>query len=647
MDIELPAGAMHPLAPLTVDEVNRAGALAKAKLERGAEFCSVALVEPPKEFMGRHRAGDPAPRKLRFLGYDYPDGEAPDGGFDAVVDLASGAVEIARIVKGQAPIGFADVVAAVRITKEDAGWQAAMRRRGIDDFERVQIDPWPAGGYQHPSIPPGHRAHRAISFLREDKTDNGYARPVQGLIAHVDLTAGRVAHLEDYDDVPLPPESGRYDAASQPTLRAPLQPLSIAQAEGPGFAVDGNAVAWQNWRFRISVHPINGLVLHQLGYLDGDELRPILHRAALSDMVVPYGDTDPMHRWKHVLDAGEASIGNCVNSLALGCDCVGEIRYLDHVAVKPDGSARLVERAICLHEEDYGILWKHHDGHSQTTEVRRSRRLVVSTFHTVGNYEYGFYWYLYLDGTIQMEVKLTGIVGVSAVRDGEERPQFAPLVAPNLASPIHQHLFCFRLDFDLDGERNSVYEVNTEALPPGPENPDGTAFQAVSRLLRSEDEAKRNADAARSRIWKVVNPRRRNRLGVPVAYRLMPGATPTLHAAPSSQVAARAGFARHNLWVTPYAEGQISAAGDHPNLGPGDGLPNWTAKDRSIEDTDVVLWHTVGVSHLPRPEDWPVMPVEYCGFMLQPVGFFDRNPALDLPPEHSPRVGADDVGDKR
>ena len=630
----LPDHPVHPLEPLDAAEVERATGLAKAELGERAAFCAVALVEPPKAALRSFAVGTELPRKVRLVGYDYPQGEAPDGGFDAVVDLSAGTVEVERIAVGQAPIGFADVVAAIGIVKADAGWQSAMRRRGIESFEHVQIDPWPAGGYTHPSIPQGHRAHRCIAFVREDKTDNGYARPVQGLIAHVDLTAGRVAHLEDHGDWPLPPESGRYDAASQPRLREPLKPLRITQPEGVDFSVDGNAIAWQNWEFRVTVHPTNGLVLHQLGYRENGALRPILHRAALSDMVVPYGDTDPMHSWKHVLDASEASIGNCVNSLALGCDCVGEVHYLDHVAVKPDGEARLVERAICIHEEDYGILWKHHDGHSQTTEVRRSRRLVVSTFHTVGNYEYGFYWYLYLDGAIQMEVKLTGIVGVSAVRDGEERPEFAPLVAPNLASPIHQHLFCFRLDFDLDGEANSVYEINTEPLPASEENPDGTAFRAIARLLGTEAEARRNVDSSRARNWKVVNAHRRNRLGSPVGYRLLPGATPTLLADANSKVAARAGFARHNLWVTRYDDAQLHAAGDHTNLHPGgDGLPAWSG-ERSIEDTDVVLWHTVGVTHLPRPEDWPVMPVEYCGFSLHPVGFFDRNPALDLPPNH-------------
>ena len=112
----------------------------------------------------------------------------------------------------------------------------------------------------------------------------------------------------------------------------------------------------------------------------------------------------------------------------------------------------------------------------------------------------------------------------------------------------------------------------------------------------------------------------------------MPGPGPVLLASPDSSVARRAGFATASLWVTPYAPEERRAAGDFPNQhAGGDGLPRWTAADRSLVDTDVVVWHTFGVTHVPRPEDWPVMPVERCGFTLLPVGFFDGNPALDVP----------------
>ena len=634
--------------PLTATEIERASSLVKEKLSDSAVFCSVALVEPAKSLeSSADRSSGRGSRQLRLNGYEYESSKT-DGGFEATVDLCVEEVRLKRIEDGQAPIGFADVVRAIQITKADEGWQEAMRKRGVTEFELVQIDPWPAGGYQHPSIPMGHRAHRAISFVREDAKDNGYARPVHGLIAHVDLTEGKVAHLEDHGVVPLPPESARYSAEHQSSLQPSLSPLEIQQSQGPGFRVEENRIEWRNWEFGVSIHPVNGLVLHRLSYRDGDRLRPILHRAALSDMVVPYGDTDPMHVWKHVLDAGEASLGNCVNSLKLGCDCVGEIFYLDHYAIKPDGSARTIERAICVHEEDYGILWKHHDGLSRTTEVRRSRRLVVSSFYTVGNYEYGFYWYLYLDGTIEMEVKLTGIVGVSAVNEGSERPEFAPLVAPNVASPIHQHLFCFRLDFEVDGPTNRVYEVNVEAEPISDENPDGTAFRANPTLLESEVQARRQVNASSSRVWKVVNPHSLNRLGKPVGYKLAPSATAASLATKQSKVAQRAGFAQYNFWVTPFDEGRLCAAGDYPNLHPGgDGLARWTEQDRSIVDQDIVVWHTFGSTHLPRPEDWPVMPVEYCGFTLKPDGFFDRNPAINLPPQdHCIDYGTDEPSSK-
>ncbi len=626
--------SIHPLSPLTTEEIEQGAALVAAQLGEQASFSSVNLIEPKKAAVLGYQAGDVAERQLRFVGYDHPAEGQRDGGFEGLVNLTTQAVVINRIETGQASIGLADFVAAIQITKADPDWQAAMRLRGVSDFELVQIDPWPTGGYVHPSVPEGHRVHRAISFVKEDPTDNAYARPVQGLIAHVDLTAGKVAYLEDHGVVPLPPEGARYDAANQPKFRDSLRPIDIDQPEGASFQVDGHAVQWEGFNFRVSIHPTNGLVLHQLSYQDGDANRSILYRAALSEMVVPYGDTDPMHNWKHVFDAGEANIGSLTNSLTLGCDCLGEIHYFDHNVVNWNGTARTIENAICMHEEDYGILWKHRDSLTQSTEVRRSRRLVISAVHTVGNYEYGFFWYLYLDGTIQMEVKLTGIIGVSAIVDGGERPDVAPLVAPNVTSPIHQHLFCFRLDFNIDGLENSVYEVEAETVPISEHNPQGTAFRAKTTLLETEQQAQRDCYPQRSRYWKVVNPQKKNGLGKPVAWKLLPSASPTLLADDNSIMAKRAGFAKHNLWVTQFEEGAFNAAGDYPNLNNsgGDGLPKWIEADRQLESTDLVVWHTTGVTHMPRPEDWPVMPVEYCGFSLMPVGFFDRNPTLDVPP---------------
>jgi primary-amine oxidase len=198
---------------------------------------------------------------------------------------------------------------------------------------------------------------------------------------------------------------------------------------------------------------------------------------------------------------------------------------------------------------------------------------------------------------------------------------------------VHQHLFSARLDMTVDGAANAVEEVDVRGLPAGPDNPYGNAIAQTVTRLRSEAEAMRRCDASHGRTWRVVSTERVNRLGRPVAYTLYPEAAPVLLADAGSSVRARAGYAAFHLWVTRYDPAQRYPAGDFVNQHPGGaGLPAFVAGDRDIDGADIVLWHTFGPTHFPRPEDWPVMPVARCGFTLKPTGFFDRNPALDVPP---------------
>ena len=375
---------------------------------------------------------------------------------------------------------------------------------------------------------------------------------------------------------------------------------------------------------------IEGLVIHNLKLDD----RSIFYRASMSDMVVPYGSADPMHSWKAVHDGTEYGFGALASSLTLGCDCLGEIYYFDGQVLSFDGSVGTIENAICLHEEDYGVQWKHsHTIGEGFSEVRRSRRLVISSFSAVGNYDYGIFWYLYLDGTIELEMKLTGIVGVSTFDEKTHNPAQDMKVTRELVSPIHQHLFNVRIDWFLDGGKNNLIETNVERLPMGENNPHGTQFQAVSTLLEKESDAKRNIAPEQSRVWKIVNPNKKNSVGGDSAYKFLPGNSPVLLSDPSSPSGKRACFARHNLWATPFQKEEISGGGRYTVMHSGQGgLDEMTAQDRDITNCDLVTWHTFGVTHLPRPEDWPVMPVEYCGFHLIPSGFFDKNPTINLPP---------------
>jgi primary-amine oxidase len=448
----------------------------------------------------------------------------------------------------------------------------------------------------------------------------------------VDLNAMKVVRAEDGAVVPLPPTDANYTEEAVGAIRTDLKPIQITQPDGPSFTIAGHEIRWQKWRLRISFNPREGLVLHGLTYHDRGRERPVIDRASVVEMVVPYADPAEQSYRKNAFDLGEYGIGMLANSLTLGCDCLGLIRYFDAHMTNSRGDLVTIANAVCLHEEDAGVLWKHTDWRTNQVEVRRSRKLVISFVATVANYEYGFYWNLYQDGSVRLEVKLTGIMNTTALRPGEAS-DYGTEVAPRLNAPYHQHFFCARLEMSVDGPNNTVHEVNTRSAPPGPGNPHGNAFLTQTTPLTRELQARRTASPAEGRFWRVVNPRSTNALGRPVAYRLCPEGNPLPFAHPDAAVMKRAGFLAKHLWVTPYDPNERFPAGNYPNQNPGgDGLPRWTAADRPIEDTDVVLWYTFGVTHIPRVEDWPVMPATPVGFVLQPDGFFDQNPAMDLPP---------------
>ncbi len=629
---ELPA-ASHPLEPLVAAEILAAVAILKAErnLSERVRFITVTLQEPPKSVVLSFQPGDAVEREAFIVLLDNQDGHC----YEAIVSLTHQNLrDWKHIPDAQPPIAldeFFDCEAAVKASPE---FQAAASKRGITDMSLVMVDPWSAGCYgNEPETDRGRRLSRALCWVKDSPTDNGYAHPIEGVLAIVDLNSMEVVRIEDHGVVPVPPESGNYAREFvESRFRQDLKPIAITQPEGASFTVEGHEICWQKWRMRIGFTPREGLVLYTVGYEDQGELRPIIYRASLAEMTVPYGDPQVQAYRKNAFDVGEYGVGMLANSLTLGCDCLGEIRYFDAVMSTSRGDIFQIENAICMHEEDFGILWKHTDWRTDQVEVRRSRRLVLSFIATVGNYEYGFFWYFYQDGSIQYEVKLTGMMNTSAVPP-EVRPKYGTLIAPQLYAQNHQHIFNVRLDMCVDGMNNSVYEVDTEAVPMGDENPYGNAFYAKSTLLPTEQAAQRLFDPYKARYWKIVNPERQNRMGYPVGYKLVHGENGLPFSHPEASVTRRAGYTTKHLWVTPYQPNERFPAGEYPNQHPGgDGLPAWTAADRAIENTDLVVWYTFAHTHVPRAEDWPVMPTAYTGFMLKPVNFFNENPANDLPP---------------
>ena len=635
---EAPVLTAHPLDPLSAEEIERASALAGARAG-GADtlrFPLVALAEPDKEVVRSFAAGDAFERRAFAIVFDTASGET----FEAVVDLAADAVESWAPRSDIQPFPLMEEFGRAQETvKNDPEWRAAMMRKGVTEaqLETIQIDPWPAGNFGS-AWETEHRILKAIAYLRDTEDDNGYGRPVEGVMAIVDLIENKVLEVVEEEGAPPPSSALRFDGEHGGQPRTDLKPLDIVQPEGVSFTLDGHLLQWQKWQMRVSLHPREGLVLHQIAYDDDGRLRPICYRASMAEMVVPYGDPSITQYFKNAFDSGEVGgLGRLTNSLELGCDCLGEIVYMDGHVTDERGGARTIANAVCIHEEDFGVLWKHTYANEQGVQswVRRSRRLVVSAIATVGNYDYGFYWYFYQDGSWEHEVKATGIVQTIAIADDD--PEITRhRIAPQLGAVHHQHFLTFRLDMEVDGAANSVYEVDTVPLPRSAEYPLGNAFTAQATLLGRESEAARVVNSSAARHWRIANDAARNPLGQPPAYALMPGQTVGMMADEQSAVGQRAQFARKQLHVTPYAAAELYPAGDYPNQSePGQGIPAWMSADRALRDEDLVVWYTVGMNHLVCPEDWPVAPVHRAGFALKPWGFFDRNPALDVPmPEH-------------
>ncbi|KJF19252.1 primary-amine oxidase [Rhodococcus sp. WS3] len=620
------------MASLTAEEILAARAIVvqHGGIDEHTRYVYVGLIEPSKgEVIAYENGTGPKPdRVVRMMLLQVITGLA----HDIRISLTSGTIlkdERVDGTRGHLPILEEEFTVVEEVLRDSDKWKESMQARGLDPA-KVVVCPLSAGFYGNEGGA-SERILRCFGFYRESEEDSVWARPIDGVCAYVDPIGKVVREIVEYRHFPVPEETANFHLAEYrgEELKG-LKPIEITQPEGPSFVVDGSRVEWANWKFGISFDAREGLILRQLTFRDNDVDRPIMFRGSIAEMVVPYADPAPTRYWQNYFDTGEYLFGRFTNSLQLGCDCLGEIHYFDATLSDELGNPRTIQNAICMHEEDFGTLWKHTDMFTGSTDVRRQRRLVISFFTTVGNYDYGFYWYLYLDGTIECESKLTGVLFPSAYPG--EGYAHASEVAPGVGAPYHQHLFSARLDMMIDGIENTVLEVDAARTPIGPDNVHGNAFTNIATTITSEDEGGRMADASAGRTWQIVNPNKTNRLGKPTGYALYPTQTPTLLADPSAGITERATFTTKHLWVSAYDPEERYPAGDLVNQNPGgDGLPSYMSANRNLDNSDVVLWHTFGLTHFPRPEDWPVMPVDYAKFTLKPHGFFDRNPALNVP----------------
>ena len=628
----------HPLDPLSAEEIRQAAAIVRRDrgVGDGWRFASIELKEPAKADLAALESGRLDRREALVVCWDRAGGRAYRG----TVSLTASEVTAWEHLPGQQPNMTVDEWHECdEMLRAHPAVIEALGRRGITDMTRVLADMWAYGAAFVPERHAGRRIGWCDLWHRGSERGNPYAHHVTGLHPVVDLNTMEVLEIEDeYDggasenNGANPEVMGEYLPDLLPMRLREVAPLEISQPDGVSFTLDGNLLRWQNWQLRLGFNHRESLVLHQVAFADGERLRSVAHRLSFAEMVVPYRDASPDHYRRTAFDIGEWGLGFMTTSLSLGCDCLGEITYLDAVVHDSRGEPLTIANAICLHEEDSGVLWKHVDERAGA-EVRRARRLVISFHATVANYEYLVYWRFYQDANIECEVRATGIMVTSHTAAPGSRPANGTVVDHGIYAPFHQHFIVARLDLDVDGPDNTVYASESVPARPSGDDPYALGLTVASTPLRTEAEGKQDYDWATQRAWKVVNDNVSNGLGTPVGYKLVPSAAFPPLLDPASPAFQRAKAIGHTLWVTPYREDERWPCGDFPVQAPRDtGLPVWTEADRPIENTDVVLWYVFGIHHITRPEDWPVMPADVVSFWLKPFGFFDRNPALDVPP---------------
>ena len=629
----------HPLDSLTADEISATSALLAAEkgINGGWRYASIILREPPKSEVKAWREGDPIVRRSLAVLWNKRSNEV----YEAVANLTEGALESWERIPGVTPNftvdEYHDCDTALR---QEPAVRQALERRGVDP-ELALFDLWTYGREVMPEQWRDRRLGWVDIWRRAAPGGNPYAHPVSGLKVIVDVNTMEVLQIDEGHDRGFP----EVDAEYAPELRGieerqDLKPLDIVQPDGVSFEIEGSRLRWQDWELRLGFNYREGPVLYQVRFKDGDEYRDVAYRMSLAEMIVPYRDSGFDHYRRTAFDIGEWGFGYMCTSLELGCDCLGEITYLDGVLPDTAGRPRVTKNAICLHEEDDAVLWKHVDPDAGT-EVRRMRRFVISVHATVANYEYLVYWRFYPDGNIECEIRATGImVSTPMEQDGATYPT-GTVIDRRTYAPHHQHFLVARLDLDVDGGDNTVIESDSMAAPLSDANPLGLDLHTQGTVIASEKDAGRRYSWERQRAWKVQNPGRLNAWGAPTAYKLVPtGSFPAMFDE-SSPILRRNPVIGSTVWVTRYHDSEMWPAGDYPTQSAndlGNGMSSWIADDENLVDTDVVLWYVFGIHHITRTEDWPIMPVDKVAFTLKPFGFFDRNPSLDAP--RSPAKGS-------
>ena len=629
-----------PLNPLTAEEIKSTVATLKAagRYQPGHRFTEISLKTPPKSQVWNFALTGTPVQAHREAAVVILDGKKV---IESTVDLATHSVTRWQEVEGAHGMVLVDDFETVqKVIEGSAEYAKALAKRGIDDVKKVYATPLTVGYFDgKDSLRQEDRLLKVVSYL--DVGDgNTWAHPIENLVAVVDLEQKKVTKIEDAGVIPVPLKATPYDGRDR-AMTPPPKPLEITEPEGKNYTITGNTLHWRNWDFHVRLDSRVGLLLSTVTYNDKGTRRKIMYEGSLGGMIVPYGDPDVGWYFKAYLDSGEYGMGTLTSPIERGKDAPQNAVLLDATIADYAGAPTRIPNAIAVFERYAGPEFKHNEMGKPNVSTER-RELVVRWVSTVGNYDYMFDWVFAENGTIGINAGATGIEAVKGVKSrtmqdptAAEDTRYGTLLDHNIVGTTHQHIYNFRLDMDVDGENNSMIEVDPIVADNTRGGPRTSTMQTVQRTVATEKAAAQKFDPSTIRL--LCNSVTTNKVGNPACYQLIPYAGGTHPIAKGANFAKdewinhRLSFMDRQLWLTRYNPDERYPEGKYPNRSNKDtGLGQFTSDDQPIVNTDNVVWMTTGTTHVARAEEWPIMPTEWVHALLKPWNFFDETPTLGL-----------------
>jgi len=625
--------ADHPLDTLLAAEYERVVDVLRegGRIDEATIINSIDLKQPDKSFVKQWSPGEEFPRAaiaIVMLGKQF---------FRAEVDLAAGELVSWDYSTGQGMLNGSDMRAVGRVAKADERFIAAMEKRGITDFDKLRCTGLASGNFGTPEEQK-QRNFKVTCNIRESQ--NIPYVPVAGIVVTVDALSESVIDFVDTGVVPLPQDPwghseeqiaerwGERDNEAEPTV--------MTQEDGAGFEINGALLTWDIWRMRMGTEDRAGVTLNNVEVRDGDDWRSVLYELYLSEVFVPYSDPDEGWYWRTYMDSGEYGFGDAMTTLTPGIDCPEHATFLNTPSPNIDGTVEDRVATVCIFERTIGDpIWRRRGAGRAATD------LVIRYAAAVGNYDYLMDYVFKQDGSIKAMVGAVGIDAVKAVKatdmespTAEEDTRFGTLIRPNIVAANHTHFFNFRIDFDIDGEKNSFMKAKMVPTKVVGDVPRTSIWTVQREFPEREKEAVTKIHTATPAYLVAYNPNVKNTLKQNPGYVLLPGGS-VAHSLldVSDMPVKRNDYVDNQYWVTPHDPRERYAGGEFAVQSDGtDTLGKWVNANRPISNTDIVSWYTVGFHHIPRSEDWPVMPAHWVGFTLAPFNFFERNPSLNVSP---------------